>query len=69
MQEQNTIRANDYVVVQSAAEQFGFGPWLIYRAIKRGDLKSYRFHNSRILVRISDIEALLEASVHGGARG
>ena len=58
----------DFVTVQAAAEEIGRPTWILYRAVKRGDLKSYRFYNSRILVRISDIEALLEASAHGGAR-
>lgn len=61
-------RDQDYVTVQVAAEHFGFPVWRIYRAIKRGLLKSYRFASGRILVRLSDIAALLEASAQGGAR-
>ena len=57
----------EFVTVKAAAEEIGRPAWLIYRAIKRGDLKSYRLFNSRVLVRTSDIKALLEASVRGGA--
>jgi hypothetical protein len=56
----------DYVTVEEAAEYFRFKSWQIRRAIKLGALKSYRFANSRILVRISDIEVLLAASAEGG---
>lgn len=59
---------SDYVTVQVAADHFGFPTWRVYRAIKRDLLKSYRFANGRILVRLSDIHALLEASAQDGAR-
>ena len=59
----------DFVTVQAAAEEIGRPAWLLYRAVKRGHLKSYHLGNSRILVRISDIETLLQASAQGGAHG
>lgn len=57
----------DYVTVATAALHFGLKRWQILRAIKRGELSSYRFFNTRILVRISDIRAAIEASRTGGS--
>ena len=42
--------------IKDAASHFGVPYFKMQRAVKRGIIPGYRFFNSRMLVRLSDIE-------------
>jgi excisionase family DNA binding protein len=52
--------------ITSAAELLGVHAWALRRAVKRGDIPSYTPFNSRKLVRLSEVEAAINASKIGG---
>ena len=54
--------------VAEAARALGIRVWALRRAVKRGDVPSYQGFNSRRLVRLSEVNAAIEASKKGGAR-
>lgn len=53
--------------IGAAAEILGVHAWALRRAVKRGDVPSYRAFNSRRLVRISEVLAAIGATRQGGA--
>ncbi|WP_061933800.1 helix-turn-helix domain-containing protein [Aureimonas sp. AU22] len=55
------------LTLQAAAKALGLHYWQLQRAVKRGDLPAYQPFNSRKLVKLSDIQASIEASKIGGA--
>ncbi len=52
--------------IKSAADKLGLPYWKLLRAVKAGDVSSYRFFNSRRLVRPSEVIAVIERSRTGG---
>ena len=60
-------RPEPLLTITEACRLYNLKPHVLRKAIKRGDLKTYRIGNGRIRVRASDIEALILASV-GGAK-
>ena len=56
------------LTLHEAARAVGAKYWQLQRAVKRGDIPSFRPFNSRKLVRLSDIEAFIEASRRGGGK-
>jgi len=50
------------LTIQSAAEQLGIQAWKLRRAVNAGLIPSYRLFNSRRLVRLSEVVAVIEAS-------
>jgi hypothetical protein len=54
--------------IQEAAALLGLPVWKLRRAVKRGLVVSYRLANTRALVRLSEVVAVIEASRTGGAR-
>ena len=59
-------RKEGFSTVRSASEQLGLPTFKLRAAIKKGLIPSYRFFNGRILVRVSDVLAAIEASRTGG---
>ena len=55
-----------YYTVKEAAELSGIFKWKIYRAIERRIIPHYTFINNRKLVRLSEIEVVINASRQGG---
>lgn len=53
------------VNLKIASDQTGIPHWKLQRAAKRGLFQTYRFLNSRPLVRVSEIIAAIERSRHG----
>jgi len=61
--------------VRQAANATGLKYWLLLRAVKNGDIPHYRFGKGQRRVRLSDIEAVIQASrsqpprrAHGATR-
>lgn len=50
------------LTIKAAAEKLGVHEWALRRAIKAGTIPSYTPFNSRKLVRLSEIIAVVEAS-------
>lgn len=61
------IPAESLLTIQAAAAQLGVHAWALRRAVKRGDVASYKGFNSRRLVRLSEVLVVIEASRMGGA--
>ncbi|UIJ71918.1 excisionase family DNA-binding protein [Aurantimonas sp. HBX-1] len=59
-------RPEKLITFHEAADVLGVHYWQIQRAVKRGDIPSYRPFNSRRLVKLSEVVAFIEASRHGG---
>lgn len=62
-----TDQPEKLLTIAEAAKALGVHTWALRRAIKRGDVPSYSPLNSRKLVRLSDVLAVIEASKVGGA--
>jgi hypothetical protein len=54
------------VPIKLAADQLGLPYWKLLRAVKAGQVPSYRFFNSRKLVRPSEVVAVMERTRMGG---
>lgn len=50
------------LTIKAAADAIGVKYWLLLRAVNEGTIPSYRLGNTRRRVRLSDIEAVLQAS-------
>lgn len=48
--------------IRQAATASGINYWLLLRAVNNGDIPAYRFGNARRRLRLSDIEAVIQAS-------
>lgn len=61
-------RVPTYVTLKEAVRILGISYPKIQRAAKRGDFPTYRLFNSRPLVRVDEIEAVIEksSSLQGG---
>jgi hypothetical protein len=55
------------ITLRAAAEQLGLPYFKLQRAAKAGLIPTYRLYNSRALVRLSEVVAVIEASRKGGA--
>lgn len=54
------------LTIKEAAQRLGVHEWALRRAVKRGDIPAYTPFNSRKLVRLSEVIAVIEASKVGG---
>lgn len=66
MSEQSSAKVEPFIPVIEAADRLGIYRWKLRRAVKSGSIPSYRFLNNRVLVRLSEVIAFIEASRHGG---
>ncbi|GGA91226.1 hypothetical protein GCM10011491_19040 [Brucella endophytica] len=64
----NGIPAEKFLTVATAAAALGVHTWALRRAIKNGAIPAYTPFNSRILVRLSEVVAAIDASKTGSAR-
>lgn len=55
-----------FVTLKEVADTLSLPAFKLYRAVKRGDLPTYRIGTGRQLVRLSEILAVIEASRKGG---
>jgi hypothetical protein len=62
----NFDKPEKLLTFQEAADLVGAKPWQIRRAVNRGLIPYYQPFNSRKLVRLSDVVAVIEASRKGG---
>jgi len=54
------------LTIQIAARVLGLHAWKLRRSVKSGLIPSYRLLNSRRLVRLSEVIAVIDASREGG---
>lgn len=54
------------LTIAEAAAAIGAKEWQLRRAVKRGAVPAYTPFNSRKLVRLADVLAVIEASKTGG---
>jgi hypothetical protein len=57
-----------FVTLKVAAYDLGIPYWKLLRAAKAGTIPTYRILNSRRLVRISEVIAVINSTREGGAR-
>ncbi|MEZ0018028.1 helix-turn-helix domain-containing protein [Sinorhizobium fredii] len=55
--------------ISKAAELLGVHTWALRRAVKSGTIPAYAPFNSRKLVRLSEVEAAINAAKVDGANG
>ncbi|MET3646293.1 helix-turn-helix transcriptional regulator [Phyllobacterium ifriqiyense] len=56
------------LTLREATEILGCHYWQLQRAVRRGDIPSYRPFNGRKLVKLSEVVAFVEASREGGVK-
>lgn len=64
--DENFDKPEKLLTFQEAAALIGAKPWQVRRAVNRGLIPHYQPFNSRKLVRLSDVLAVIEASRKGG---
>ena len=52
----------NYLTLKQAAGMLGLPYFKVQRAAKRGEIPSYQFHNSRKLVLLDEIQAIIRQS-------
>jgi hypothetical protein len=57
-----------FLTIKDAAKRLGLPVFKLQRAARAGLFPTYRFQNSRILVRLSEVVARIEATRIGIAR-
>jgi hypothetical protein len=62
-----TADVEPLIPINAAAIALGLHTWKLRRAIKAGLVPSYRVFNSRRLVRLSEVIAVIDASRQGGS--
>jgi hypothetical protein len=62
----NFTKPEKLLTFQEAAAAVGAKPWQIRRAVNRGLIPHYQPFNSRKLVHLSDVVAVIESSRKGG---
>lgn len=62
------INSEKLLTFKEAAHDLGVPYFKIQRAAKRGLFPTYRLLNSRPLVRLSEVNAVVEASKQGGVK-
>jgi excisionase family DNA binding protein len=60
--------AEKLLTIREAADIVGAHYWQLQRAVKRGDIPSYRPFNSRKLVKLSEVVAYINSCRQGGAK-
>lgn len=68
MQEIRQTVPERLLTINEAAKVLGLHAWKLRRAVKTGIVPSYKILNARRLVRLSDIQAVIEASREGEPR-
>ena len=66
MQMEVTEKFEALVDAKAAAVAFNLPTWKIRRAISSGLIPCYRVHNSKKLVKLSEVASVIEASKTGG---
>lgn len=64
----NSARHEPLITLKQASDQLGLPYFKIQRAARSGLLPTYRLYNSRQLVRLSEVIAIVDASRKGGAK-
>ena len=54
-------RPEPLYTIKEAAALLNLHPWKVRRAVKAGLIPSYKLFNSRLLVRLSEVVAAIEA--------
>ena len=62
----NSPKPEGFVTLDDAAQKLNLPSWKLRRAIKAGLVPNYTLLNSRRLVRLSEVVAVIEASRKGG---
>ena len=62
-----TLPVEPLLTIQAAAAVLGLHTWKLRRAINAGLVPSYTLLNSRRLVRLSEVVAVIETSRAGGS--
>jgi hypothetical protein len=57
-----------YATIREASEQVGIPIWKLHRAARMGQLQTYAFFNSRKLVCLTELIALIESKKVGSAK-
>lgn len=57
-----------FLTTKDAANRLGLSAVKLQRAARAGIFPTYRFQNGRILVRLSEVIAAIEATRQGGSR-
>ena len=60
------VNVEQMVPISKAAAVFGVHTWALRRAVKAGKIPAYQPFNSRKLVRLSEVEAAINAAKVGG---
>ena len=64
----STAEPESLLTIQAAAERLGVHTWALRRAVKAGTIPAYAPFNSRRLVRLSEVLAIINATKVGGVR-
>jgi excisionase family DNA binding protein len=56
------------LTIHETAKILGCHYWQLRRAVRRGEIPSYSPFNSRRLLKLSEVVAVIEASRQGGAK-
>jgi excisionase family DNA binding protein len=64
----STGNVEPFITIVDAAKRLGLPTFKVRRAVKAGLIPSYRIANGRVLVRLSEVVAAIEASRIGGIR-
>ena len=57
-----------FLTIKQVAALLGVAYWQLQRAVKRGDVPSYKPFNSRKLLRLSEVVAAIEAKRYRAAQ-
>jgi len=57
-----------FLTIKDAARRLHLSEVKLQRAARAGHFPTYRFQNGRILVRLSEVTAAIEATRQGGSR-
>lgn len=61
-----SVATEKLCTISDAANKLGVHVWALRRAVNNGTIPAYRPFNSRVLVRLSEVVAAINASKMGG---
>jgi hypothetical protein len=64
--EAGQLSAGKLIPIKAAAEALGLPTWKVSRAAKRGLIPTYTLFNTRRLVKLGEVVAVIESSRQGG---
>jgi hypothetical protein len=56
----DSSKTKKFWTIKAAALELGMPRWKLWRAVKQGKIRSYRFLNGRLLVRLDEIIEAIE---------